>query len=133
MGGGHGLAFPLTLGGRTANGIITPNSTMAAVTGKGGGIGEQQIQIIVSGFSPFKIYSPSPEYPVACYRDEWRGEPRRSSLERRRVGFGAIPLLIPRSLLRGASFSSCKDPAGYFLGMIGLGKHSCYYTWHQNS
>jgi hypothetical protein len=24
-------------------------------------------------------YSPSPEYPVACYRDEWRGEPRRSS------------------------------------------------------
>ncbi len=25
------------------------------------------------------IYSPSPEYHVACYRDEWRGEPRRSS------------------------------------------------------
>ena len=34
------------------------------------------------------FYSPSPEYPVAtrleladksCYRDEWRGEPRRSS------------------------------------------------------
>jgi len=24
-------------------------------------------------------YSPSPEYPVARYRDEWRGEPRRSS------------------------------------------------------
>jgi len=20
------------------------------------------------------IYSPSPEYPVACYRDEWRGD-----------------------------------------------------------
>jgi hypothetical protein len=44
------------------------------------------------------IYSPSPEYPVACYacyRDEWRGEPRRSSVERRRVGFGAIPLRYP--------------------------------------
>ena len=25
---------------------------------------------------------------ATCYRDEWRGEPRRSSLERRRVGFG---------------------------------------------
>jgi dinuclear metal center YbgI/SA1388 family protein len=25
------------------------------------------------------FYSPSPEYPAACRRDEWRGEPRRSS------------------------------------------------------
>ena len=41
------------------------------------------------------IYSPSPEYPVACRRDEWRGEPRRSSLERRRIGYGAIPLDTP--------------------------------------
>ncbi len=28
-------------------------------------------------------------------RDEWRGEPRRNSSERRRVGFGAIPLDTP--------------------------------------
>jgi len=48
---------------------------------------------------PEIFYSPSPEYPVACYRDEWRGEPRRSSLERRRVGFGAIPLRDLRMLI----------------------------------
>jgi hypothetical protein len=30
---------------------------------------------------------------------------RRSSCERRRVGFSAIPLKIPRSLLRGASLA----------------------------
>ena len=30
-------------------------------------------------------YSPSPEYTAACSRDEWQGEPRRSSIERRRV------------------------------------------------
>ena len=33
------------------------------------------------------IYSPSPEYPAACCRDERQGEPRRSSSERRRVNF----------------------------------------------
>ena len=38
------------------------------------------------------LYSPSPEYSSACRRDEWQGEPRRSSSERRRVGYGAIPL-----------------------------------------
>jgi hypothetical protein len=31
------------------------------------------------------LYSPSPEYPAACSRDERQGEPRRSSTERRRV------------------------------------------------
>ena len=28
------------------------------------------------------IYSPSPKYPAACCRDERRGEPRQSSVER---------------------------------------------------
>ncbi len=41
------------------------------------------------------FYSSSPEYPAACCRDEWRGEPRRSSPERRRVGYDAIPLDTP--------------------------------------
>jgi hypothetical protein len=40
------------------------------------------------------FYSPSPEYPVACYRGEWRGEPRRSPSGRSRVGYGVILLDI---------------------------------------
>jgi len=36
--------------------------------------------------------------------DERQGEPRRSSLERRRVRLRRNSALIPRSLLRGASF-----------------------------
>jgi len=38
------------------------------------------------------VYSSAPEYPAACRRDEWRGDPLRSSLERRRVGYAAISL-----------------------------------------
>jgi len=38
--------------------------------------------LLLSGRFLFEnhFYLPSPEYPVACcYRDEWRGETRRSS------------------------------------------------------
>ena len=42
------------------------------------------------------IYSSSPEYPATCCRDEWRDEPRRSSLERRRVGYAVISLDNPQ-------------------------------------
>jgi len=35
----------------------------------------------------YAFYSPSPEYPAACCRDEWHGDPPKLK-ERRRVGFG---------------------------------------------
>ena len=54
------------------------------------------------------FYSPSPEYLAACCRNERQGEPRRSSLERRRVRLRRNSALIPRSLLRGASFNDSK-------------------------
>jgi hypothetical protein len=55
-----------------------------------------KIFLIILGLIPQSmIYSSLPEYPAACRRDEWQGEPRRSSLERRRVGYGAIPLDTP--------------------------------------
>ncbi len=48
------------------------------------------------------IYSPSPEYPAACRRDEWRGEPRRSLQKRSRVAMAEFRL-IPHRLRWGAS------------------------------
>jgi hypothetical protein len=50
---------------------------------------------------PIYFYSPSPEYPVACYRDEWQGE-RAEALQSEGGLASANSALIPRSLLRGA-------------------------------
>jgi len=41
------------------------------------------------------VYSPSPEYPAACCRDEWRGDPPKLE-ERRRVGFGEFRFDTPQ-------------------------------------
>jgi len=40
------------------------------------------------------FYSPSPEYPLACCRDEWHGDPPKLE-ERRRVGFGEFRFDTP--------------------------------------
>jgi hypothetical protein len=76
---------------------------------------------VISGHAPFHapltmekdLYSPSPEYPVACYRDDlpslklWHdtdGEVNRAVAPRAKAGWLRRNLvLIPRSLLRGAS------------------------------
>jgi hypothetical protein len=36
------------------------------------------------------FYSPSPEYPVACYRDEWSGEPRLKPARHGRASEGVL-------------------------------------------
>jgi hypothetical protein len=55
------------------------------------------------------FYSPSPEYPAACSRDERQGEPRRSSIERGRVRATAqfhfdTPQLAAGSFIKIASY-----------------------------
>ena len=50
--------------------------------------------------SQFVFYSPSPEYSAVYCIDERQGEPRRSSLERRRVMLRRNSALKPRSLLK---------------------------------
>ncbi len=57
---------------------------------------------------PSHFYSPSPEYPAACSRDERQGEPRRSSEAQRSVGGLKLrrnSAWIRRSWLRGALLS----------------------------
>jgi hypothetical protein len=51
------------------------------------------------------VHSPSPGYPAACCREEWRGDRAVARESEGAQGFGAIPLKIPRSLLRGASLT----------------------------
>jgi len=41
-----------------------------------------------------EFYSPSPEYPAACCRDEWRGDPPKLE-KRRRVGFSEFRFDTP--------------------------------------
>jgi len=43
------------------------------------------LQIILYGLV---LYSPSPEYPVACYRDEWQGDAPK--LFKAKAGWSAI-------------------------------------------
>jgi hypothetical protein len=56
----------------------------------------------LSGMIP-PFYSPLPEYPVACRRDEWRGEPRRSSKSEGGLAMAQFRL-IPHRKRWGASF-----------------------------
>ena len=66
----------------------------------------------------YGIYSPSPEYLVACHKDEWRGEPtsrRRGAMSRREGGGGLASAefrLIPHRLRWGASFFRFRQEFG---------------------
>jgi hypothetical protein len=53
------------------------------------------------------FYSPSPEYPVACCRDEWHGDPPKLE-ERRRVGFDEFRFDTPK--LAAGSFIFARIP-----------------------
>jgi hypothetical protein len=71
------------------------------------------------------FYSPSPEYPVACHRDDrptlkataqlrWQGDAPKLALHRWASEGGRASAnfaLIPRSLLRGASSTELTAPA----------------------
>jgi len=56
------------------------------------------------------FYSPSPEYPAACCRDEWRGDPPKLE-ERRWFGFGEFRLDTPQLAAGSFIISGFKTPA----------------------